>query len=99
MAKKPNTKKQKEPQVADNLEPEMEAANEVAEKEIAKDDVAEGDADSDAETTNEVANSEVLDENILKNFKCPDGAIFDREDLAIDWCRMRKMEIGKIEKI
>lgn len=74
MAKKPNTKKQKEPQVADNLEPEMEAAN-------------------------EVANSEVLDENILKNFKCPDGAIFDREDLAIDWCRMRKMEIGKIEKI
>lgn len=74
MAKKPNTKKQKEPQVADNLEPEME-------------------------TTNEVANSEVLDENILKNFKCPDGAIFDREDLAIDWCRMRKMEIGKIEKI
>lgn len=99
MAKKPNTKKQEDPQIVEILDPEMETTNEVAEKEIVQDDVAEGDVDSDAESTNEVAKSEVLDESILENFKCPDGAIFDREDLAIDWCRMRKMEIGKIEKV
>lgn len=33
------------------------------------------------------------------NHQCPDGSIFDREDLAIDWCKMRKMNIGEIKKI
>ena len=33
------------------------------------------------------------------NHECPDGSIFDREDLAIDWCKMRKMDIGKIKRI
>lgn len=32
-------------------------------------------------------------------FKTPDGGIFDREDLAIDWCKMRRMDVSKIEKI
>lgn len=41
----------------------------------------------------------VVSETKLKNFKCPDGSIFDREDLATDWCKMRKMDIGDIKKV
>lgn len=33
------------------------------------------------------------------NHECPDGSIFDREDLARDWCKMRKMNIGEIKKV
>lgn len=33
------------------------------------------------------------------NHECPDGSIFDREDLALDWCKMRKMNIGEIKKV
>ena len=36
---------------------------------------------------------------VVLQFKTPDGGIFDREDLAIDWCKMRKMEVGKIVKL
>lgn len=32
-------------------------------------------------------------------FKTPDGGIFDREDLAIEWCKMRRMDVSKIEKL
>lgn len=56
--------------------------------------------------TPEIESDEVDDDLITNeedfetfNHECPDGSIFDREDLAIDWCKMRKMNIGEIKKI
>ena len=51
--------------------------------------------------------TEEVDENLITkeedfetfNHECPDGSIFDREELAIDWCKMRKMNIGEIKKV
>lgn len=48
------------------------------------------------------ADSPIIDSEAtaaVVQFKTPDGGIFDREDLAIDWCKMRKMDVSKIEKL
>ena len=70
---------------------DIEDVQDELEKEIPESETETEEVDEDLITTEE--DFETF------NHECPDGSIFDREDLAIDWCKMRKMDIGEIKQI
>ena len=69
---------------------------EEATQDTTQEEVKEPEATNEENKTAEVKKETKKEQKL--NYKCPDGSIFDREDLAIDWCKMRKLDLNEIEK-
>jgi len=51
-----------------------------------------------ADKTNPADETKPVEPKTVK-YQTPDGGIFDNEKLAVEWCKLRRYEVGEIKEV